>query len=474
MTTSQKIKDLFNPITNPSGGTTSALAKMYAGTSLFDPGPKSSFKPGDRSAGGLVQMMSGPVNNNLGSNLSKPAQFDLNIRSKNQPLPPAGGAPAPVVSRPGAAVPGASPAAPAAAPVGAAGAQAPAQASVPPQYMNPDGSMKTPEQVAAEITSTLKSTSEMPDIGRLAGNEFGGAGKSVEQLQTEAALINNARNDIAVGEADPYKVGAESGIAYTPAELAAIEKSYAGIYDPAITSAHAKLAAKEKEVEFQRKVVADAKAAEVEFGNDLKMLAEKHKYDLEAMKLDQAFEKSMIGYKAALDAQNLAATGGMTAYSDERSQRTVQSIDELMGQVNGWTTGFGSLLSSIPSTDAKNFNSQLNTLKAAIAFGELTAMREASKTGGALGNVSNIELNLLESALAGLDSAQAPEDFKVQLTKAKDSINRWRVAAGASALGTTPSTGSKVLVSATGEAFDASALTPEEYQEAIRDGYKPQ
>lgn len=408
--TKPRIKDLFDPFTNPSGSFTTAMQTANS-TPMFAPRKQT-----------LQDVMSGI--NNL-----PPGPMSRIPTPAPAPAPTAprggGGAPASVVPpAPVAAVP--TPAAPA----------APAQVTVPPQYMNADGSMKTPEQVAAEIAGTLKSTSEMPDIGRLAGNEFGGAGKTAEQLQAEAALINNARNDIATGETDPFKVGADSGIAYTPAELQAIEKAQAGIYDPAITSAHAKLAAKEKEVEFQRKVTADANAAEKEFGNDLKMLAEKHKYDIEAMKMDQDFQKAMIGYKASLEASALAS--GMTPYSDERSQRTVQSIDELMGQVNGWTTGWGSLLSSVPSTDSKNFNSQLNTLKAAIAFGELTAMREASKTGGALGNVSNVELNLLESALAGLDSAQAPADFKLQLEKAKGSINRWRAAQGASPLGVTP------------------------------------
>lgn len=443
-TTKKKISDFFNPITNPGGGFTTANSTPSMRTEGTRFGP-------------LSPKLLGPIPSTLMSiyNGLKPTPQEPSPAFTPQAPATApvvfgvgGRTPAPVAPAPG--VPRGTAPAPVTPPVApvAPTPVAPAQANVPAQYKNADGSMKTPEQVAAEIAATLKTTSGAPDIGRLSGNEFGGADKTEEQLQAEAALINNARNDIAVGETDPYKIGADSGIAYTPAELQAIEKSYAGIYDPAITTAHAKLESKQKENEFKRKVVADADAAEKEFGNDLKMLGEKHKYDLESMKLDQDFQRSMVGYKAALDAK--ATASGITPYSDERSQRTVQSIDELTGQVNGWTTGWGSLLSSVPNTQAKTFNSQLNTLKAAIAFGELTAMREASKTGGALGNVSNIELGLLESALAGLDSAQSPEDFKGQLTKAKDSINRWRSAQGAQPLGVAPASAEVVTTAPDG------------------------
>lgn len=125
-----------------------------------------------------------------------------------------------------------------------------------------------------------------------------------------------------------------------------------------------------------------------------------------------------------------------TGYQDERARRAVQSVEELMPQVSDMTVGFGSYLSSLPGTPALSFKTQLDSLKASIAFNELTAMREASKTGGALGNVSNVELGLLENALAGLDTRQSPAQFKVQLQKVKDSIERWETAASEAGVGT--------------------------------------
>lgn len=125
---------------------------------------------------------------------------------------------------------------------------------------------------------------------------------------------------------------------------------------------------------------------------------------------------------------NKTKDGGPSSYASERAFRTVQSVDELMGQANGWNTGYGSLLSSIPQTEARHFRSQLDTLKANIAFNELTQMREASKTGGALGQVSDREGALLQSALGALDQAQTAGQLKEQLQKIKASVQRWEQA----------------------------------------------
>jgi len=128
-------------------------------------------------------------------------------------------------------------------------------------------------------------------------------------------------------------------------------------------------------------------------------------------------------------AASLRAQGqphGTSPYQAERQLRTIQSVDELMATATPLTTGKGALLSYLPESDARTFAGKLNTLKSSIAFGELTAMREASKTGGALGAISEKELALLENALGSLDPYMKPEAFKAELQKIKDSIERWQ------------------------------------------------
>ena len=120
------------------------------------------------------------------------------------------------------------------------------------------------------------------------------------------------------------------------------------------------------------------------------------------------------------------AGDGLSPYADERTTRTTTMIDDLIPKVTRWSTGWGSVLANWPETDARDFKTNMEALKANIGFNELTAMREASKTGGALGNVSNVELNLLTSALAGLDQAQSPAQVIENLKKAKASVMRWR------------------------------------------------
>jgi len=90
---------------------------------------------------------------------------------------------------------------------------------------------------------------------------------------------------------------------------------------------------------------------------------------------------------------------------------------------------------SFRSDAFRNYSAQLNALKGNIIPAALTAMREASTTGGALGQVSERELALLESALGALDPGQSPENFRANLTKIKSSVKRFQNAVQAQAGG---------------------------------------
>ena len=72
----------------------------------------------------------------------------------------------------------------------------------------------------------------------------------------------------------------------------------------------------------------------------------------------------------------------------------------------------------------------ISTLKANQAFQTLQKMREASKTGGALGQVSERELTLLQNALTALDINPSDEQLKRNLEKVKSHWERARWAVG--------------------------------------------
>ena len=76
----------------------------------------------------------------------------------------------------------------------------------------------------------------------------------------------------------------------------------------------------------------------------------------------------------------------------------------------------------IPWSEGVTLEGFVDTLKGNLAFDKLQAMRDASKTGGALGQVSNIELRLLESALTSLNPKA--KNFKDQLQKVIDHYSR--------------------------------------------------
>lgn len=130
------------------------------------------------------------------------------------------------------------------------------------------------------------------------------------------------------------------------------------------------------------------------------------------------------------DLEAASTISPISPYQAERAARTIQSVDELSIKAQQSPGIFGATAAMpIPkflrTSEFRNFNSELDTLKSNIAFGELTAMREASKTGGALGQVSDREGQLLQSALGALDMSQSPENFQKQLSKIKASIQRW-------------------------------------------------
>ena len=133
---------------------------------------------------------------------------------------------------------------------------------------------------------------------------------------------------------------------------------------------------------------------------------------------------------ARIEAGAKASNNMPSDYTVERANRTVASVDELANKVSPWTAGVGSLLAYLPATDARNFDAELNTLKSNIMMNELTQMREASKTGGALGQVSDTEGKLLQAALGALDSKQSPANLAAQLQKIRDSITKWQKAKG--------------------------------------------
>ncbi len=91
------------------------------------------------------------------------------------------------------------------------------------------------------------------------------------------------------------------------------------------------------------------------------------------------------------------------------------------------TTGMaGAVTSNIPGTAGYDLGATLNTIKANIGFDKLQAMRDASPTGGALGQVSEQENILLQSVLGALSQAQTKDQFVYNLTRLNGVVDQYR------------------------------------------------
>ena len=158
---------------------------------------------------------------------------------------------------------------------------------------------------------------------------------------------------------------------------------------------------------------------------------ERIKAETEAAKSPQS--KTPAGYRMTQDGNLEAIPGGPAdlklqgAFNQDTAalSGSTNAMDRLATAANealnhpglGGVTGFSSLFPSIPGGDAADAQAKLNTLKSQVAFGVLQDMRNNSKTGGALGAVSDSEGKRLEANLAALENAQSEKQMKESLQK---------------------------------------------------------
>ena len=109
---------------------------------------------------------------------------------------------------------------------------------------------------------------------------------------------------------------------------------------------------------------------------------------------------------------------------DTAATVVIQDIDRTIKKVEdspNLTTGLGGqVLSNVGGTEAANVSSLLTTIKANAGFDRLQAMREASPTGGALGQVSNLELGQLNAAIGALEQSQGAGQLQDNLRRVKN------------------------------------------------------
>lgn len=110
----------------------------------------------------------------------------------------------------------------------------------------------------------------------------------------------------------------------------------------------------------------------------------------------------------------------------EKAEIVIGKVSEALGQVSGVSTGFiGGTSEIIPATPAYNLSKTIDTIQANLGFDTLQAMRDASPTGGALGQVSEREIGLLQSTVASLEVGQSKEQLQQNLNQITEHYKNW-------------------------------------------------
>jgi len=108
--------------------------------------------------------------------------------------------------------------------------------------------------------------------------------------------------------------------------------------------------------------------------------------------------------KAAEEANQIDAIGELKTRTGE-VRNTIADTKKL---ISAYTTGYGSVLSVLPMTDARTLENNLESIKADLAFSQLQALKDASKTGASgLGQTTRNEFEALQSRIKKLDPKSA-------------------------------------------------------------------
>jgi len=199
-----------------------------------------------------------------------------------------------------------------------AGGTAPAAPTAPvdytkySKYINPTtGGFYSPE----EFTKMMETKAGAGVVPTYAQDQILNPGQTTEELTRTARDLNNTRNDIAVGEKDPY--GLATSMKWSPAEMDAIRKAGAGVFDPALNDVFTKLEARQKE---DAKKEAD-RLAEEKAGRDLEN-------DLRKMAIQFEYDKKLKSIGGS------GGTGGNQQTDNERAAQTLFQNNPIVKDYN--------------------------------------------------------------------------------------------------------------------------------------------
>ena len=113
---------------------------------------------------------------------------------------------------------------------------------------------------------------------------------------------------------------------------------------------------------------------------------------------------------------DLPSAYSLHSQTSQNFTRLTDAATKLGNNAAMWkAVGLYKSLSAVPGQEGADIRASIQNIKSQVGFMVLQDMRNASKTGGALGQVSEKENELLQDNLASLDVNQSPQQFQENL-----------------------------------------------------------
>ena len=238
-----------------------------------------------------------------------------------------------------------------------------------------------------------------------------------ETPQQAAAYIQNG---VQAGILTPDE--GQRGIAQIPQDPAQYTEWRSQINQSMLTPAQrAELA----QGNFGAPVFTDQGIAQFDKKGNYKIAQGQNGQPLRPASFDPVTQGAVAGAKTAAtkEAEKNAERPAKAIEAKSALDSTFSSMDRLRDAASsilndpnlGRVTGVAGMFPSMPGGGAADVENNLGNLKSQIGFTVLQAMRDASKTGGALGAISDKENELLQNNLAPLGKSQSTEQMRKSL-----------------------------------------------------------
>jgi hypothetical protein len=229
-----------------------------------------------------------------------------------------------------------------------------------------------------------------------------------EQLRAELAALPMGADDKAV-EAVVRKYGKPDDIFKTLERRQTAEANRIAKAELEREKAETREREKQRDMEFKQQLAAASNANRSALTSVQREIAQTRLDELKSKQADKA-EKKEEAKQAAVN----------------HASKVISDVQTASGLVTGMTTGLvGKGASFVPNTTAFDLREQLLTLKANLGFDRLQQMRDASPTGGALGQVAVQELQALQATVGSLEIGQSKAELQKNLNKIENHYSNW-------------------------------------------------